>query len=211
MYFAKTFLFSLALIGSAASSSIRGNSSRRDLVVSREDFCKPGFHLAWVTFDFTRNWTPIAAGSYVTDIGFGFTLSVDGEEDGGEQGPRIYDSNAAGGLDPDLEVNRGNLLIVQQAGSTEPNDSRSGGTIILDFENPTDVYSIQLVDTEEQTKIRVFSDSSRTVHKPAPIGDGDVQDVIIEQYDADKIKIKLAGSGGIGNIKMCMRDDGCDE
>ena len=69
-----------------------------------------------VHFNEMADSTPIDHGEYVGDLGFGFQLSVV-PGPGGETvtQPRIYDSDIDGGADPDLEVDCGNLLIIQEA------------------------------------------------------------------------------------------------
>jgi len=188
---ALSFLFSLSAFASAKTGD--------------PGFCQPGYQLAWVTFDFNKNWTPINAGDYVTDIGFGFTITARPSEDGVTGGgPRIYDSNAVGGLDPDLEVKLGNLLIVQQADSEEPNDNRKGGSIVFHFEEATDIYSVQLVDTEETTRVITFSEAGRVSEEAETVPDGGVQDFLVNKKGIDKMKIKFTASGAIGNLKMCI-------
>ena len=193
------FISSLAT-ASSSSPGIRG----RQL----DAFCEPGFNLAWVTFDFNKNWTPIEHGDFVTDIGFGFTVKAFAGEGGVSGSPRIYDSDIVGGLDPDLEQKIGNLVIIQEFNSVEPDDNMFGGTLVFDFDTPTDVYSLQLVDTEEKSKVRVFAEGNKDVIEPAQVSDGEIQDVMIETTKVDKIKIKLSGSGGVGNIKMCIPECG---
>jgi hypothetical protein len=194
------------LLPSYATTSNHGSSPQRQLVADEASFCNEGFQLAWVTFDMRKDWTPILPGEYLKDIGFGFTMSVTpwgaGEEDAA--GPRVYDSSSVGGHDPDLELGLGNLLIIQQGDSVEPNDNMHGGVMHFFFDRPTDIYSIQLVDFEESNKIFFVSQGKRTQKKPTRMDDRSYEDMVVLQHQVDKMKIKLFGSGAVGNIKMCI-------
>lgn len=70
-------------------------------------------------------------------------------------------SNRCGDTDlSPLDASLGNVLIVEergphQAGKFPPNDSRSGGTITLEFAEPTMVVSMGFVDTEEAVSVEV--------------------------------------------------------
>ena len=82
-------------------------------------------------------------------------------------GPAIFDSNGAGGPDPDLQVGLGNILILQCDSSNggcandtqtvsgifdEPNDQRDGGTIEIDFLQTVEIgRSRWWTSTAEQT------------------------------------------------------------
>ncbi|MFV2065635.1 MAG: PEP-CTERM sorting domain-containing protein [Pirellulales bacterium] len=87
-------------------------------------------------------------------------------------GPAIFDSSPlgpnAGGLDPDLLIDSGNLLILQEredkgvdySGKTGdnfdlPNDAAHGGTITFDFVLPVGPTSVDLVDIDPDSHVEV--------------------------------------------------------
>jgi len=87
---------------------------------------------------------------------FMLTASSDGSP---AQGAAIFDSDPfgpnAGGSDPDLLVDLGNILILQNDSfSTQtvpgiydtPNDEQDGGTIVFDFLFPVELLSLDLID-----------------------------------------------------------------
>ncbi len=118
--------------------------------------------LAVVTFDFETEddlVTPLVNGQDLsTPPEFGVIFNISGL---GGLGPAIYDSTEpgpnSGGRDPDLQVNMGNLVIIQDTSNPlqttpgifdTPNDE-VGGTIIFDFSPapfPPGAVSIDLVD-----------------------------------------------------------------
>ncbi len=125
-----------------------------------------------VTIDFETDdgGAPLSNGQMITtppEFGNLLNISTVGSELGVlHQGPTIFDSDSAGpnagGPDPDLLVDLGNILILQcvdgvggcpDGTSTgdffdEPNDQRVGGTVIFDFSPVTSVsvLSLDLVD-----------------------------------------------------------------
>jgi hypothetical protein len=92
---------------------------------------------------------------------FGNLFDISGS--GANQGPAIFDSSAGGpndpglGVDPDLIVDQGNILILQDSNSyfqsvagvfDVPNDAKFGGSLIFDFNQATLCESIDLIDID---------------------------------------------------------------
>jgi hypothetical protein len=101
--------------------------------------------------------TPLGNGQQI-DAEFGVLVSITGA--GQNWGPAIFDSAPGGpnasGLDPDLLVDTGNVLILQTenvaAGGgffPEPDDDRNGGTLSFEFSAPVAPSSIRLVDADQ--------------------------------------------------------------
>ena len=136
-----------------------------------EDFCRRGYHLAWVTFDFHKDWTAISSGSYVQDVGFGFTMSVHCHAPNSDQAclPRIYDSSAL--ENPTGRILKGpslgNILVIQDTESMEPHENEMGGVIMFEFDAPSDVYSLQLVGSKAEL-LFYSTDGRLEVAKPMP-------------------------------------------
>ncbi len=111
--------------------------------------------------------TPLGHGQIVDpafDVGpaeFGVVFNISSTQDGsdGHLGVTVFDSDLSGTLDPDLEVNTGNILILQnddnpaQSGDfyDDPNDERNfndRGTIVFDFLETVAPLSINIVDAD---------------------------------------------------------------
>lgn len=104
-----------------------------------------------------------SAGS-VFDFGTLFTMTTTGNNNGAT----VFDSSETGpnnpGPDLDLLAGIGNLVMLQNVNVTAqttpgifdvPNDSPSGGEYTLDFDNPTELVSIDLVDLDDGNAIFV--------------------------------------------------------
>jgi len=188
------------------SSSLALDIFERELKAGPiHEFCNEGYALAWVSFDYRSDCTPILGGEVLEDIGFGFTMSILPGEGAVEGiGPTVYDTDLEGGNDEDLEVKVGNALIIQEQEAEGPDDNAFGGEFIFDFDEPTDVYSIQLVDIETKTRLTFRSNGDRAVFRPEPAGDRSINNIYLGQKDLDKLQVKLFGSGAIGRIMMCV-------
>lgn len=115
-----------------------------------------------VTIDFETDddmVTPFANGQVVSSPGaFGtyFNLSSLGSR---QLGPLVFDSSPlgpnAGGPDPDLLVDLGNVLIMQDDSRPAqtvpgffdtPDDANLGGILVFDFVSPVELRSVDMVD-----------------------------------------------------------------
>lgn len=70
----------------------------------------------------------------------------------------LYDTSAATGVDPDLDIaNVGNAVIIQNDNAVVPNDSANGGTLVFAPFLPPDasifVTNIKLLDIEVDTTV----------------------------------------------------------
>ena len=119
--------------------------------------------------------TPLQNGQAI-DTEFGALLTITGSGD--NAGPAILDSTPGGnngtGQDPDLLVDTGNLLILQNnnnpavlsqgtAGIFDyPNDDPDGGTLSLSFSTPVLAMSLRLVDADNDgaANLVVLTDAS---------------------------------------------------
>jgi len=166
-------------------------------------FCPLGTAHAEITFDFTRDFEVIHHGEYLTTTGHGFTLHSR-KRDGK---PRIYDTNTVGGMDPDLEAARvGNVVILQQQGVRRPNDSHKGGLLTFDFDVPTNIKSITLVDIEQDsgTEVLTIVDGEKLRFPAEVSGNGGVAETFLYEEDVDKLQVRFKGSGGVASLKMCL-------
>jgi len=134
----KSLVVALATGGLFASAATAG--------VTTVDFSLDDNGLAIV------NGQDISSDEYFAD----FTISTSGSNDGAA----AFDSNPAGpnsgAEDIDLLVNLGNVLILQELGSTQttpgifdsPDDEANGGVITFDFNAAVGLCSIDLIDID---------------------------------------------------------------
>ncbi|MEO1090829.1 MAG: hypothetical protein AAFX81_09365 [Pseudomonadota bacterium] len=72
---------------------------------------------------------------------------------------RVYPTDGSGGRDGDLEypVGQGNALILQSRPGRAPNDDANGGTLTIDFAQPTDLVEITLFDFERGEFVEFYN------------------------------------------------------
>ena len=116
-----------------------------------------------ITLDFETEddfATPLVNGQDIsTPPEFGNVVAISAT--GINLGPTIFDSDPAGpnvgADDPDLLVDLGNVLILQDPTENlqtvpgifdEPDDSNTGGTLIFDFVTPVEAESVTLIDID---------------------------------------------------------------
>lgn len=127
--------------------------------------------------------TPLANGQIVSGgaaFGTHFTISTIGSR---QLGALVFDSSPtgpnAGGPDPDLLVNLGNILIMQDDSRPaqtvpgffdRPDDANLGGTIVFDFTSPIQLLSVDLVDVNGNGPVDLLlidgAGLQRTYHVP---------------------------------------------
>lgn len=152
-----------------------------------------GFVANDVTFDFDQDddlMTPLENGRAISaGSRFGRFLQFAGLGSG-HFGPATFDSSPngpnAGGPDPDLLVDRGNLVVLQATGAQTvpgifdvPNDFAGGGTVTIELLQPGRVISLDLVDIDARTgegaAVRLRDGAGRVRHYAvAPGYTGDV-------------------------------------
>ena len=87
----------------------------------------------------------LAAGTLVTDQFEGINVFTPSEF-----GVMVFDTNNPTGEDRDLAAeDLGNVLIISEDGDTsDPDDDAAGGTIKVEFDEPSTVEAIGLLDIE---------------------------------------------------------------
>ncbi|MEX0622006.1 MAG: hypothetical protein WD187_03400 [Candidatus Woykebacteria bacterium] len=135
----------------------------------------------------------------------------------------VFDSDAVGTPDPDLEVTDpqwdpaiGNLAILPDnlkdgngdGLADQPNDSASGGTQIYTFDEEVKILGFAFVDSdrEDTTPIAVAYDGNGATIKEVPIkvlGDGSVQAVDVQAEGVRRLEIVYADSGGVTLLQFC--------
>lgn len=166
-------------------------------------FCEPGQELVKFAFGADINGA-LSHGDYVGDFGF-FTVSTSG---GFGTQARIYDSGITGGADDDLEVNKGNLIIIQQDDG-EVNDNVSGGRVVFEFAEETKVKSMGLVDYEVFTQVQTFDATGAKRQSKVPAMDNEEflqyeLPEILNETGVKTLRLRTKGSGGIANLELCV-------
>jgi serine-aspartate repeat-containing protein C/D/E len=115
----------------------------------------------------------------------------------------IFDSNNPTGGDHDLAYDgRGNILIISEDNDSSDADDAIGGTMTFDFDNPSDLKDIVLLDIEEAggTIVLTFEDgSTRTINIPAA-GDNSAQTIDLNAANVVSMDINLVGSGAVDDL-----------
>ena len=128
----------------------------------------------------------------------------------------VFDSNASGTPDPDLEAGIGNLAIIPEHlddGNGDglvdvPNDSIRGGKQIYTFDQDRTVGSFVIVDIDhgdpDSHHARAFdADGNLIVKVPIIIGaDGNVQTVNVNATGVRRLEITYRDSAGVTAIEL---------
>ncbi len=126
---------------------------------------------------------------------------------GGESGAAGENSVALGNLlivaEDDIDANGDGLV-------DDPDDEAGGGIIKLDFDGPTDVLSLQIVDIEESNQGFVLAyDGANQVIANVPmqmLGDNSVQRLDINAVGVRRLEVVFPGSGAVSDIDLCLPD-----
>ena len=116
----------------------------------------------------------------------------------------IFDSNNPTGGDTDLTSGDDNILIISEDDdASDPDDNRDGGVITFDFNNTSNVESIDIIDVEEEGgELRLFDDAGNLIATIAiPAGeDNTVQTLDINVDGVARLEVDLVGSGAVDNL-----------
>ena len=126
----------------------------------------------------------------------------------------VFNSGMTGTLDPDLEVDLGNLMILPDNITDAnndllvdvPNDNQYGGTITLDFSDNVKVVSFKYVDQDDPSPsyARAY-DVNNVLISSVTIsngGNGSVQVIAMNADNIRRLEFELAGSGGIADLEL---------
>lgn len=149
----------------------------------------------------------LSSGDVVGDQFAGVTISAqrDGDAAGSENDAMIFDSNNVTGGDSDLSyADQGNILIISEDNdSSDADDNAGGGVITFDFDDPSEVVSINMLDIEETGgTVDLLDDNGdliRTVEIPTT-GDGGAQELAINTAGVSTMNINFVGSGAVDDL-----------
>ena len=158
----------------------------------------PDFDRVWNSINFDEH--NLDAGTIVTDQFYGVEFSSSSES-----GVMLFDTNNIAGEDLDLETpNLNNVLIISEDGDgADPDDSATGGTISVEFEDLVSVDSIGLLDIDEPgSSITLYDENSNPIETVEidRLDDNSFQEVIFDVDNVASLDINLAGSGAVTGI-----------
>ena len=122
---------------------------------------------------------------------------------GGSGQAMAFDTSHPTGGDYDLKTNNlGTVLIVSEDGDqNDPDDNGGGGLLRFDFDTPSAVQSITMLDIEEGAYIRLFNESGHLVSEKYVETDDNGQLVVdINVDEVARMDIVLCGSGAVDNL-----------
>lgn len=154
------------------------------------------------------------AGDVVSDQFDGVTISAQrsGEGDDTENDAMIFDTDNPTGGDYDLGFDdRGNALIISEDNdSSDPDDEAHGGTLTFDFDTPSTVVSLNLLDIEEEggtiDLFNVDGDLISSVGIPAS-GNNSQEEVSIDVDNVSSLQVNLVGSGAVDDLTFVTPGD----
>lgn len=155
-----------------------------------------------VTLDFEG----LEAGAVVSDQFEGVTISGQREHDDDTvNDAMIFDTDNPTGGDHDLEFDGvGNALIISEDNdSSDPDDNAGGGTLSFNFDQPSEVVSINILDVEEHGGTVDLFDAEGTLINSLgipPGGDNSQQELIINAQNVSIMDVNLVGSGAVDDL-----------
>ncbi|MCF6443337.1 Ig-like domain-containing protein [Nereida sp. MMG025] len=125
----------------------------------------------------------------------------------------VFDSSHPTGDDGDLATNNlGNVLILSEdRDGHDPDDNAGGGDMIFDFEGPSTVNSLRVLDVEQGATITLFDGggnilATQTVTTP---NNGQAT-VTFNQSGVSQMVVTLNASGAVDNLNFITNADTAD-
>ncbi|GJM20613.1 MAG: hypothetical protein DHS20C15_05280 [Planctomycetota bacterium] len=185
-----------------------------------------------VTLDFNHTLgddSVMVAGRIITEqwADIGLHISADNNNGGHPNKAILFDSGNRTGGDFDLATPQvgpigndtalGNLLILAENDGDSnpvdglidvPDDESDGGSLIFDFDEPTTLCAVTLIDIDEEpgTELRFYRNgdlmNADVVIPMISLGDGSVQTVNFFETEVDRFEVYFQGSGGVGPLDL---------
>jgi len=169
----------------------------------------------------------LSAGTLVSDQFLGVSVSAV-DRNGNSKQAMIFDSAFPTGGDPDLGTpneqyggpgvgsggasnRRGldNILILSEDGdASDPDDDARGGEIYFDFDQPTQVRQVEIVDIdsgEDGGFIEAFDSNGNSVALGwiEGLGNNSYQIVELNAENVSRLVVHFPSSGGVGGLAFC--------
>ena len=106
------------------------------------------------------------------------------------------------------------LIISEDANSANPDDNAGGGTLIFTFDQPVNVYQVQILDIDEGTPatLTAFDAGNHVIGAVGmanSLGDNSFQTVTLGASGVRRLEIHFPGSGAVGGIVFCPGTEHC--
>jgi len=159
------------------------------------------------------------SGDVIADQFHGVTISAQraGEGDNSQNDAMIFDTDNPTGGDHDLEYNGvGNAFIISEDNdSSDADDNWYGGTMTFDFDAPSSVTSLNILDVEETGGTVDLFDADggliNSIDIPAS-GNNSQQELIINTDNVSSMNVNLVGSGAVDDLTFVKpQDDAGDD
>jgi hypothetical protein len=127
----------------------------------------------------------------------------------------VFDSDASGSNDPDLEVGVGNIAILGKNANDSnadglvdaPDENNFGGKQIYTFDNPVHIGAFLFIDKDHGTPDRATAydvDDNIIASALIPVGaNASVQTIDVNADNVAKLEIRYRDSGGLTGIEVC--------
>jgi len=200
----------------------------------------PGICPIFLDFETGANGDALQAGTFIDNewAAYGITITTNNPS---AHPAMIFDSSNPTGNDQDLgspnkdfggpgvgsggeegmpgenRLSQGNVLILSQdANPNNPNDYYGGGSFIFEFDQPTDVYEIHIldIDSDERDGVVIGYDvNGDTVGREwiDALGNNSFQVMQLGFENVTRLKVTIEASGAIAGLKLCPKQDPVDQ
>jgi len=164
-----------------------------------------------IEFSELADGTQLSAGDFVDGLAFeGVTFFADrgNDGDGVFEEAMIFDAGNPTGGDTDLfQPARGNVLIISEdRDPNDPDDNAAGGTIVAQFDVPSTLESVAVLDTETfGGSIELFDAGGNLLASFTipQIADGGIQEIDLGMTDnVSEMRVNFPSSGAIDCLKF---------
>lgn len=103
-------------------------------------------------------------------------------------------------------VPQGNVLIIQESDKEFPDDNLGGGSLCFEFDSPTFVLTLGVLDISEEGDYIHLTYADNTMEKRDVFGYGNnaLQTFKIEEKELSRLCLQLKSSGAITHIALCQ-------
>ena len=156
------------------------------------------------------------AGDVISNQFDGFTVTAQKTGDLRINDAMIFDTDNPTGGDNDLAYSdQGNALIISEDNDgSDPDDNAGGGTFTFEFDDPSTVSSLTLLDIEEAGgTIDLFDVDGALLNSVAipAAGDNSAQDIEINTDGVATMNVNLVGSGAVDDLCYIAPDANCGQ
>lgn len=188
-------------IPEGAEITLKGRADDYEFIrIDKIEFCKVEFEVCDDPDAVKIDFEGFASGDILGDLGNGVSVVATG----GSGDAMVFDSQNPTGGDGDLETQvaqLGNVLIVSEDGNSSDPDDAVGGTLTFTFANPSTVFDLKVIDTEEGGTITLtLADNSTVIFDIPNLANGGVGQVVMNVEDVVEMEVTLNGSGAIDDL-----------